>query len=300
MSFSIEIKKEFSEIKSKKSCCRFSFLLGILADAEIDENNEIRLNVTGEEVYGIVIDAIGKVHKGAIDTSKETLLGMEIYRIKFTSPLFCDMIKKAEKSETVEEIFENSKCMDESCVKSLIRGAFISFGTVNEPQKGYHLEFKMKNAERAAFIYRLLSEAGFEPKIANRRTGTSVGLYYKNSTAIEDLLTYLGAVKSVFDFINVKIEREIRNSVNRSTNCVAGNISKSVSAAQKQVAAISSLDSVGKLSLLPDELFETAKLRVENPSASLSELALLHEPPISKSGLTHRLAKIIEFAEENI
>ena len=112
------------------------------------------------------------------------------------------------------------------------------------------------------------------------------------------MLTYLGNVKSVFDLMNAKIEREIRNSVNRSTNCVAGNISKSVSAAQNQIAAIAKIEGAGKLAMLPDELFDTAKLRMENPSASLAELARLHNPPISKSGLTHRISKIIEYSEE--
>lgn len=299
MSFSTEIKKELSEIKNKKSCCRSSFLAGIFIDAEFIDNNGLTVSVTGEELRDIVLDSIRAVHKGEIDVAEETVLKMHIYRISIRSQAVRETLSAAEKSDDPISFFSNSICSDENCKKSLLRGAFLSTGTVNEPQKGYHLEFKLKKAERAAFVYRLLSDSALEPKIANRRSGSSVGLYYKNSTSIEDLLTYLGAVRHIFEFINTKIEREIRNSVNRSTNCVAGNISKSVKAAQNQVAAISSLESMGKLSLLPDELFETAKLRLENPSASLAELALMHEPPISKSGLTHRLAKIIELAEEN-
>ena len=299
MSFSTEIKKELSEIKNKKFCCRMSFLVGIFIDSDYDENNCLCLTVTGSEVYELVLKAIQAVHKGRTETEKETVLGMEIYRIKITSEKICAALKRIEKSDNDGEVFTDSSCTEDNCKKCMLRGAFISLGTINEPQKGYHLEFKLKNAERAAFLYRLLAETGAESKIANRRSGSAVGLYYKNSTSIEDLMTYLGAVRCIFDFINTKIEREIRNSVNRSTNCLAGNISKSVSAAQKQVAAISALDSVGKLSLLPDELFETARLRMANPSATLSELALMHEPPISKSGLTHRLSKIIEISEEN-
>ena len=161
---------------------------------------------------------------------------------------------------------------------------------------GYHLEIKFKDAKIAKRIYQVLVEEGIPPKIVNRKT--SVGLYYKNSGGIEDMLTYLGGMKSLFDLMNAKIERDIRNSVNRSTNCVAGNISKSVDAAQKQIAAINEIESAGKLAMLPDELFDTAKLRMDNPSASLAELARLHNPPISKSGLTHRISKIIEYAEE--
>ena len=299
MSFSTEIKKELFEIKNKKSCCRLSFLVGLFIDTEI-EDEKLKLNVTGQEVYEIATEALKSIHRGSIETEKETILGMEIYHIRISSDILHSILERIDNAEQYSDIFNYSKCTEDNCKKCLLRGIFVSSGTINEPCKGYHLELKFKNAERAAFVYRLLSETGFEPKISNRRSGSSVGLYYKNSSSIEDLMTYLGAVKCTFDFINTKIEREIRNSVNRSTNCVAGNISKSVKAAQKQLAVISALDEIGKLSLLPDELYETAKLRLANPSASLSELAILHEPPISKSGLTHRLSKIMEISEENL
>ena len=299
MSFSIDLKKELSEIKNKKFCCRLSFLCGLFVDSEYDENNVLTLNVTGEELCRLVVKTIQGLHRGSIETECEAVLGMDIYRVKIKSEKVCLMLGKIKSGGENADLFEDSQCSEDNCLKCFLRGAFVALGTINEPQKGYHLEFRLKNAERAAFLYRLLSETGAEPKIANRRSGTGVGLYYKNSTVIEDLMTYLGSVKGIFELINVKIEREIRNSVNRSTNCLAGNISKSVNAAQKQVAAITALDKAGKLSLLPDELFETAKLRLANPSATLSELALMHEPPISKSGLTHRLAKILEISEEN-
>ena len=192
-----------------------------------------------------------------------------------------------------EQIFDEDFCV--SCRMCFVRGVFVSNGTMSDPMSGYHMEIKLKNAQVAKSIYELLVEEGVPPKIVNRKT--SVGLYYKNSSGIEDVLTYLGTVKSVFDLMNAKIERDIRNSVNRSTNCVAGNISKSVSAAQKQVAAITKIEEAGKLQMLESDLFETAKLRRDNPSLSLSELAHAHNPPISKSGLNHRLTKIIEFAD---
>ena len=299
MSFSFETKKELYEIKNKKNCCRLSFLIGLCIDGELGNTEKIKIHITGDDVYEIVTSALQGLNRCTFNVDKEDILGMSIYHIEISSPLLYNTLKTVEESNSLDSVFGNSKCHDDSCKRNLIRGAFVSLGTINEPQKGYHFEFKFKNAERAVVLYRLLSEIGLEPKIANRHNGRAVGLYYKNSTTIEDIMTYLGAVKTTFEFINAKIEREIRNSVNRSTNCVAGNISKSVKAAQKQVAAIAALDSAGKLSLLPDELFETAQLRLNNPSASLSELAIMHEPPISKSGLTHRLSKIIEISEEN-
>ena len=188
----------------------------------------------------------------------------------------------------------SGKCT--ACGESFLRGIFVSYGTVSDISSGYHLEIKFKNAKVARLIFGKLSEMGIEPKIINRKG--SIGLYYKSSEAIEDVLAHLGAIQCYFELLNLKEEKRAINIVNRRINCETGNISKSVDAAQKQIAAISKIEAAGKLAMLPDELFDTAKLRLENHSASLAELARLHNPPISKSGLTHRLAKIMEYAEE--
>ncbi len=174
---------------------------------------------------------------------------------------------------------------------------FISCAKINDPQKSYHLEFSMskENLSRASKLYRFLSVSGFVPKICNR--ANSSGLYFKNSSLISDLLYFSGAVRASFDYANSGIEKEIRNNENRATNCVARNIFKSVNASQKQVTAINMLIESHRIDRLTDELRETAMLRVQNPDATLSELSLMHTPPISKSGLNHRLEKICNEAE---
>lgn len=288
MSFSLEIKKELSELKMKKGCCRFFFLCGLSVDAQIDSDRFIKVKTTVPEVRDEIVNFVHFVCHAEPTVTETVNLGAPVYYIEYESEKIVSFLRD----------FENGK-LDancDNCIKSFIRAAFVSCGTISEPASGYHFEIKFKNIDRAKVFYKLLFDEGIEPKIVNRRG--SVGLYYKNSGAIEDVLTYLGAVKTLFDFINTKIEREIRNSVNRSTNCVAGNIAKSVSAARRQVETITALGEEGYLMQLPDELFETAKVRLEYPSSSLSELALKHTPPISKSGLTHRLAKIMDFAEE--
>ncbi len=264
-----------------------SFLAGLVADAEIDSGN-FRYKTTVSEVADIVSEFVRIAARTTPTVSESMNMGKPVYTLEFSS-------------ERLAELFDQSGgegghvgCPN--CRKSFIKGLFVSYGTISEPASGYHLEFRIKNVERAKVIYNILNEEGIGSKIINRKS--SVGLYYKNSSAIEDVLTYLGSVKTLFDFMNAKIEREIRNSVNRGTNCVSGNIAKTVNAAGRQVSTIITLGEEGYLLMLPDELFETAKLRLEYPSASLSELALAHEPPISKSGLTHRLAKIMEFAEQ--
>ena len=134
------------------------------------------------------------------------------------------------------------------------------------------------------------------PKIVRRKNG--MHLYYKNSTAMEDVFSYLHAHKTLFALINQKIEREIRNDENRATNCVARNIQKAVTAAAEQTQAIERLRGSREWDRLSAPLRETAELRLSNPEATLSELALLHTPPITKSGLNHRLKKLSELAGE--
>ena len=288
MSFSLEIKKELSELKMKKGCCRFFFLCGLSADAQIDGECRLKVKTTVKEVRDEIVNFVHFVCHTEPTVTETVNLCAPVYYVEYESEKVVAFLRCFEDGEI------NANC--DNCTKSFIRAAFVSCGTISEPASGYHLEVKFKNIERAKSFYKLLSDEGIEPKIVNRRG--SVGLYYKNSGVIEDVLTYLGAVNLLFEFINTKIEREIRNSVNRSTNCVAGNIAKSVSAARRQVETITALGEEGFLMQLPDELFETAKLRLEYPSAPLSELAIRHTPPISKSGLTHRLAKIMDFAEE--
>ena len=125
-----------------------------------------------------------------------------------------------------------------------------------------------------------------------------IGVYFKSNTVISDILSYAGAMKASFEVTNTFIERDIRNNENRATNFVAKNISKSVTATQKQISAINKLIEKGKLDGLSTELIQTALLRLENDDISLAELALMHEPPISKSGLNHRLEKICAAADD--
>jgi DNA-binding protein WhiA len=134
------------------------------------------------------------------------------------------------------------------------------------------------------------------PKKVNR--STKIGVYYKHNESIFHLLNYMGGGQSRFVLTNTFIERDIRNAENRATNCVTKNISKAVEASKRQIEAIERLTESGKMLSLPEELRYTAELRLENPSATLFELAYMHEPPISKSGLNRRLTRLLEEADE--
>ena len=158
------------------------------------------------------------------------------------------------------------------------------------------MEFVLPSEESADAVTNYLSSIGYPPRRIARNTG--VGLYYKDATSVADLITLMGSHSIIFEFYNARIASDIRNNENRATNCVARNIQKSVAAAARQLEAINRLMAVGKLDSLPEPLRETALLRYRNPDATLDELKDLHHPPISKSGLSHRLQKLLDEAED--
>lgn len=182
------------------------------------------------------------------------------------------------------------------CAKHFLRGLMISCGSVTDPKKAYHLELRISDAELLPFLSEFLIDKGWH--FSCRKTEKGVGLYTKNSTVIEEFLTLTGANQALFELMDAKIAREIRNAENRATNCVLRNLEKTVGAADRACRAINGLLAVSALEKLPIELQETARLRITHPDVSLAELATLHNPPITKSGLNHRLQKIIGFAAE--
>ena len=184
------------------------------------------------------------------------------------------------------------------CKTAFLRGMFLGCGTVPDPGKGYGLEFDCKRYHLARDMGLILAELGYPPKTGRRGGGYVV--YYRESGAIEDLLGMMGATRSVFKLMDVKIEKEIRNNVNRISNCEVANLEKSVEAADSQMKAIVKLEASGLLERISPQLRTTARLRLENPEASLSELAGLHSPPLTKSGLNHRLQKLISYANEEL
>jgi hypothetical protein len=185
---------------------------------------------------------------------------------------------------------------EDCCRQSFMRGAFLAGGSVTDPDKRYHLELVTSHLKVSSETYTLLMELGFSPK-DTLRGGSSI-LYFKQSDMIVDFLTAIGAPVSAMKIIEAKMEKELRNGVNRRCNCDTANLGKAVDAAQQQLMAIRQLRASGKLENLPEKLRQAAALREDNPEATLSELAELVDPPISKPAMSHRMRKLIELSEE--
>ncbi len=182
------------------------------------------------------------------------------------------------------------------CKNAFLRGAFLACGSVGEPQKGYHAEFVAGSSAAADLLSSLLDRRHLPPRRTTR--GRAQVLYYKDSDVIEDLLTLLGATNHTLALMHVKIYKDMRNKVNRIKNCETANISKTVDAALTQCRVLRRLRDEGRLEQLPPELREAAVLRLQNPEASLSELAALCDPPVSRSGFHHRIRRLLASADE--
>ncbi len=186
--------------------------------------------------------------------------------------------------------------LDPDTTAAFISGAYLVCGNITDPQKNYHAELSVTHLKLCEDLSLLLHTLGSQPKHTVRR-GVHL-LYYKESEQIEDLLTMIGAVKCSLDLMNVKIYKDVRNKVNRITNCETANIEKTVAASSSQVEDIRLIWRVKGEESLPRELQELARLRVENPELSLRELGEALQEPITRSGVNHRLKRLNGIAQE--
>ena len=188
---------------------------------------------------------------------------------------------------------------DDTAVACFLRGAFLVCGSVSSPEKDYHLEYVIPHMNLAKDLIRVVGEVEVlhsEPKLV-RRKGSYV-VYIKGSEAIADILTYMGAPMASLDIIQQKMLRSVRNKVNRQINSETANSNKTAAASARQVAAIEKIRDKRGLSCLSDELRELAQLRLDNPEYNLRELGEALSTPISRSGVNHRLMRIMEIAQE--
>jgi len=193
---------------------------------------------------------------------------------------------------TLRIVRENFTCED--CPAAFLRGAFLSCAAVSAPQRQYHLEFYVGYRNLARELCALLTECGLPPKLCQRK-GIWLA-YYKDSSQIEDVLAFLGARLAMLDLVNAKIEKDMRNNVNRAVNFELANVSRSSGAAAVQLLAIAKLRVNPGLEALPEPLREAAALREANPEASLQELCGLAAAPVTRSGMNHRLKRLEELA----
>lgn len=182
------------------------------------------------------------------------------------------------------------------CKRAYLRGVFLCVGSMSDPKKGYHLEFVCEYESQANQIQAAIHSFDIEAKVVRRKKYYVV--YLKEGSGIVDLLNVMGAHLSLMNLENLRIEKEMRNSINRQVNCETANIAKTVNAASKQIEDIQLIQKHVGLSGLPDNLREMALVRLTHPESSLQELGGYLDPPVGKSGVNHRLRKLSEIADK--
>ncbi len=301
MSFAAQAKQSLCKIIVKKDCCRRALLYGILLLAVNFDENRIRLITESDTTCELTLKLLYELYRiqgNLYVTEKKNVEGEAQKSNKITVSARADvkkLIAKLGYDDTVEPGINTSVFTCEGCRAAFLRGAFLSAGLLTDPEHAYHLELPVKDDVLARELVEMLDEADVSAKQGNRH-GQSM-LYIKSSEQIENFLAYIGASEALFEMMNSRILKGAKNDANRQRNCDTANLSKTVSAAKAQTDAIRLLEKSGRLELLPPELKKTARLRLEYPELSIKDFGLMFEPPISKSGVNHRLKKIMEFAQ---
>jgi len=298
-SFSGNAKTEICRGIPQKRCCAIAECFGILLFCNSFSADGIRI-ITENRDFATVLP---KIFRKAFGFSFDLLPDSDLHgKLSFG-------ITNTEKIETIMNAYGfdpegtlslhiNLPIVEEECCKAaFLKGAFLAGGSVTDPAKGYHLELTTTHQSVAREAYAFIQEVmGFYPKTA-QRSGAMV-VYLKNSEMISDFLAFLGAHVSAMGIMEARLEKDLNNKVNRRCNCDEANTSKVVEAAQEQLSAIRMLKKLGLLSGLSPKLKQAADARLSNPEASLTELAALMEPPITKPAMNNRLKKLMQLAKE--
>ncbi len=295
MSFSSEVKNELCRQSIGKKCCALAEAYGALLYGNCFSASLIRF-ITASETFA---QRLPKLFTRAF--------GVDFDRVE-TAGKYSLVITDTDKISHIFEAFGydaasllahhiNRPLVENECDRqAFVRGAFLAGGSVTDPTRRYHLELATAHASVCRETHALLLEMGFEPKDA-RRGGVCL-TYFKQSTAIEDLLTTIGAPLGAMELMQAKVEKDMTNAMNRLTNCDMANADKVTRTAAGQLAAIRAIEAGPGLDSLPPALQETALLRIANPACSLADLAQLSFPPVTKSCMAHRLRKLAEYAQK--
>lgn len=293
MSYSYNTKTELCKLTPESDCCAIAECYGMLLFGNTFNMREIRI-ITGNKVIGKrIVCLFLHAFKTSFDVMPdEDEAGKQAYAI--TNPTKISRIFETygfSKENLLAHHVNLGVLEDECCRKAFIRGAFLTGGAVTDPAKSYHLEIVTNHYNVSRQTYSLLLEMGFSPK-ETARSGSYI-LYFKQSAAIEDFLTLIGAPIHAMELMSTKIEKDVRNTVNRKVNCDTANVMKTVDAAAMQIEAIEQLKATGAFEALSEKLKQTAQLRVDNPELSIKELADISTPPATKSCMNHRLRKLV-------
>lgn len=308
MSFSSVVKDELSKHYPAGRHCQVAEIAAIISMCgkiiiSEDDRYKVKIQTENMSVARKYFTLLEKTYNIDTEISLRENFKTQMYVVSINN--HDDAMKVLQASKLINEfgeIAENLSVTDnliiqrDCCKRAFIRGAFLASGSVSTPEKFYHFEIVCAAETKAKQLQSIIQNFNIDAKIVERKKHYVV--YIKEGSGIVDILNVMEAHVALMEMENVRILKEVRNSVNRRVNCETANLNKTISAAVKQIEDIKYVrDNMG-LSKLSENLREIAEIRLENPDASLKELGDMLSPPVGKSGVNHRLRKICEIAED--
>lgn len=291
MSFSGDVKVELSDRIAGSRHCQLAELAAIISYAGnlCAAGGDVQLTIAVDNAmlkkkYELLLSRLFQIEEGIAG-----LAGADVLRVLESIKMW-DGDGRIKGNFVVDGLLIQQSC----CRRAFIRGAFLASGSISDPRKAYHFEIVCSTDRQAEQLKDVINSFGMDAKIVSRKKTQVV--YIKEGAHIVDLLNIMEAHIALMNLENVRIVKEMRNSVNRQVNCETANISKTVNAAVRQMEDIRYIQEKKGLESLPNHLKEIAALRLEYPDASLKELGSYLNPPVGKSGVNHRLRRISEIA----
>lgn len=310
MSFSGDVKAELAGLMAVSRHCQIAEISAIISMCGTvfkSEQGDYAVKLATENIavakkFQSYIESIYNVKPQVLVRTNSGAKKARVYTIIVNQPesarniLSTTKLIEGDKEPDFELVPHNTMALRESCCKrAFIRGAFLSSGSISDPEKFYHFEIVCTSMKKAEFVQEVLFSFDLDARIVQRKKYFVV--YIKEGEQIVDLLNIMEAHRALMDLENVRILKEVRNSVNRQVNCETANLNRTVSAAVKQIEDINYIKATVGLDYLNESLQQIAILRVENSETSLKELGEMLSPPVGKSGVNHRLRKISEIAD---
>lgn len=294
MSFGDSVRAELLAAVPQRACCRRSYLNGIFLNAEYGIEGMVMCRLRDEEIADVAAKLLLEQYGREPDVREESCYGRRIFTFEFESKRLAGFLSELSDVQHSAEEIPDLKCS--GCRGAFAAGALLSSARFSDPTKEVRMEISVNDPSRIGRITEFFTKEWGRPGASRRSGGTS--LIFRKSAVLQDILSAAGASGAAMELIQGDLLREFRGNVNRAANCEVRNIMRSVSAAGTQLEAIKLLRDSGTFELLPDDLRRTAELREKEPESSISELAEMHHPPISKSGVNHRLRRICELADK--
>ena len=300
MSYCSRVKSDVCSYKLERACCKKALLNAAFAFFNTVSGSRIKMSTENESVANYLNSLINEFFPELNISFKENK-GKKGYTINITSPEAIRIIAEGiglinKKTNQVTAEIDSNLSIDSCCQRASVMGAFLVAGSVTDPDRQYHFEISNHRKSELHKISEILVGMDFYPKIIKR--GSDYVLYLKEKEGIADMLNYLGARETFFEYHDTMILKDAKNRANRKANCENANVTRTVNAAVLQANAIRKLIEERRFESLPESLKEIALLRLNNSDASLSVLAELCSEPISRSGINHRMKKIMEIASE--